>query len=152
MPKRFLYFVVALMVVLLFCVLGVLAISHANDPPTVWKDPPTYPGAQNLKVQDFGPEGSREDSGAVAERVVVKKIISFSVPDSETNIVSFYKRAFSCTEPSNWGRHIEAAKALDCSWTGGGRSPSVYFIDLVTHPAGPKQTSVEIGVSYFPGY
>ncbi|MEA2576272.1 MAG: hypothetical protein QOH93_3570 [Chloroflexia bacterium] len=82
------------------------------------------------------------------------KIITFTVADREENVIAFYEHAFSNSsmEPSDWGREVDRTKALNYSWTSQGRSPSVYFVDLITTSAGDNEVQVEIGVSMFPGY
>jgi hypothetical protein len=82
------------------------------------------------------------------------RIITFRVPEHENEVISFYENAFrnGGMQPDTWGRVTDDPKVLNYSETVGARSPSVYFLDLITNPIDGNRTEVEIGVCMFPGY
>jgi hypothetical protein len=133
--------------------LVVFILIRMNAPLVIWKDPPLYPDAQNVRVADFGEDGIREREGLSGD-VLIMKVITYTVEASRADVVSFYRIAFSSSgmAPSDWGRIDPAAKDLNYSWTTSGRPPSVYFLDLVTREVNSHSLEVEIGVSMFPGY
>ena len=133
------------------CVFGALALRGYYGGPGVWTDPPIYDGSTGLQVTDYGKMGKLDT--AKYNAVHVMKAIRFTAPDSEEKVVAYYRSVFGGPmQPDTWGRTTPGPKSLNYSWTGHGRSPSVYFADLVTEPLNEHETRVEIGLSMFPGY
>jgi hypothetical protein len=133
----------------------VFGLKSSREPPEVWKNPPIYPGAQQLQIQDFGTPGKiDENAAAPADAVHIMKVIRFTVAEKPEKIRLFYERAFTHggMRPDNWGRVTVGRKELNYSWTSGSRSPSDYFIDLVIKEESIDKTVIEIGISMFPGY
>jgi hypothetical protein len=132
---------------------GYVYLIHRYDPPSIWRNPPLYPGTQNVSVQDFGEWGKPDpNSGAISDRVYVIKIIKFTVVDQPQDVKNFYGERFAGWTLDTWGRKVQSPDRLNFSWTSGGRSPSVYFVDVITSPSNAGGTDVEVGVSMLPGY
>ncbi len=145
----------AITLTLVVCVgLAILVLFQNNAAPTVWRNPPLYPGAQDVRVTNFGEQGVRESDGGYGEAVFIMKIITYTVTAPQADVISFYRSAFSAGSmaPSDWGRRFPGAKDLNYSWTTHVRTPSDYFLDLITRAVDSSHLEVEIGVSMFPGY
>jgi hypothetical protein len=136
------------------CGLGLFALVHRNDPPGVWQNPPLYPDAQDVRVEDFGEYGQLETGRDLANSVHIIKVVTFTATEREDQVVEFYARAFSAggMRPSTWGRLTDTPKALNYEWISSARSPSLYFLDVITRAKNENETEVEIGVTMFPGY
>ncbi len=138
--------------VLALCGLGIIALSHRFDPPTIWRNPPVYPGAQDVATQDWGEPG-RPQAGVWNTYMI--KVISFTTMDKREQVQAFYENAYSRWErqSGSWGNILPAKDALNFSWgSSAARSPSVYFVNVSAVASSEGATRVEIGVSMFPGY
>ena len=133
------------------CGLVGYAALRLNDPPGNWRNPPLYPGAQQVNTQDFGEWGQRQPD---SNNMYTMKVITFTTPDKPEQVKAFYEHAYSNNgwQPSTWGTKVGAVDRLNYSYTNNGRPPSDYFVDVSPKAAPAGGTAVEIGVSMFPGY
>lgn len=128
---------------------GFYLVNRYLGPVSAWYDPPLYPGAQQVQRQDFGDMGQN-----VAYNTYIMRVVTFTVSVGPAEVKGYYadklpRRGFA---PADWGRPPPAPDTLRFSWTGGGRSPSVYFLDVTAWPLDSGGTRIEIGASMFPGY
>jgi hypothetical protein len=68
------------------CLIGGLLGMAVFNKPTLWQNPPLYPGAQQVRVQDYG-TARRMPSG-----YFVVKQITFTTPDSRDQVFGFYRQ------------------------------------------------------------
>lgn len=120
------------------------------NPPDNWLNPSLYPGAQNVKVQDFG--GKYQD---VPERPNFKlvKVITFITANKIKDVDAFYDTRY----PQVWTsgaceRPTQAPGTLHCEWANGGRPSTGYDIDIVTKVSASGGTDIEIKISIGGGY
>lgn len=143
------FFVIA---TILMCGIGLFAVVRGFGTPPEWRSPPSYPDAQQVKVQDFGAWGAHK--AEYGDNIYVIKIITFTVADSPEKVKAFYRERYQGGgwKEDNWGRIVAAPDHINFTWAESrGNAPSVYFVDVIT-AAGSAGTNVEIGVSMFPGY
>src|SRR3954466_6782916 len=74
------------------CVAGVSIFFFVSGPPGNWRDPPIYPGAKQLDIQDFGSMGQRVPDVA---GVFLMRVTTFHVADPPEKVREFYSRAYS---------------------------------------------------------
>jgi len=147
--------VLTLLGVVSLCGLLLWALVHRYDPPNSWRNPPLYPAAQHVSVQDFGERGKRDPE---RDNIYVMKLVGFSVADKAEDVQAFYIDARTRKGPWElatglWrARTLLTADRLTLTWTDSARSPSVYYIDVITTPSASGGTEVEVEISMFPGY
>jgi hypothetical protein len=73
-------------VALATCGIGGLLGLPVLSTPTLWQQPPLYPGAQQVQTQDYG-EGRWLPNG-----YYVVKQITFRTPDSPAQVLDFYRQ------------------------------------------------------------
>ncbi|MGI8589195.1 MAG: hypothetical protein ACR2M0_16155 [Chloroflexia bacterium] len=137
---------------LALCGVGAFAFVHRGDPPAIWRNPPLYPGAQQVAVQDFGEVGRYQPDDTYIYAI---KIVTFTTTDKPKQVLDFYGNAYSAWDlhADNWGNILPAKDALHFSWSSSAVSPpSVYFVNVSAEASPEGTTHVEIGVSMFPGY
>src|SRR5689334_15919014 len=86
MRKRIALGLLLLLGLMGLCPASLFALQHFADPPAAWYNPPSYPGAQQVKVQTYG-DGTYEPSG-----YYMVKRIRFSTSDSPQQVLSFYSK------------------------------------------------------------
>jgi hypothetical protein len=155
MPRRFLAVAFSVLGVVAFCAIGVYAFMHRFDPPRSWENPPLYPGAENVTVQDYA--GLYKSTGEI--NFLLRKSVNFSVSDPPNKVLAFYKNTLSQErwEISTWNRSVAIPELpddmLSVEWfSSAKRSPSGYFIDVVIDFVAPGSTNVEIRSLIYPGY
>lgn len=144
-------------VLIVYVAVGIFVRTVSGIPPSVWQNPPFYSGATELQLADFGRNGKPEISSNGYAGIVIMKVLTYTVQAPEADIISFYRQAFSSggmhpVEYADYGRAYPPVKNLNYSWSSGGRSPTDYFLDLITYRADSEHTKVEIGISMSPGY
>ncbi len=122
--------VVAGVGLLLVCAAGAYVLWLMRGPPDSWRNPPLYPGAQQVAVDDFGTPGRFHPGG---NGVVAVKIIRLTSADAPEQVRAFYERAYDGwdREPDGRGNVLDHRNALDFSW--------------VTHAHPPRSTSSPSG-------
>lgn len=127
---------------------------HGFDPPANWQNPPLYPSAQQVKVQDYGERGEYQANG-----VFLSKVISFTVNDPPQKVRTFYQQAFGdgwrldtfgnrpvpTPEPGSERLSLYTSNSRQ-------RSPTIYYVDVITDPSPSGGTDLEIRTSFSPGY
>jgi hypothetical protein len=137
-------------VLILVGVVVLLCIALVVLPDREWRNPPLYPGAQEVRSQDFGEWGQRQPDDF---NMYIIKVLTYTVTAPPAQVESFYADRLSTMgfEPTTWGRLTGRPARLKFSRSNG-RPPSVYFLDVAAVPIDGNRTEVEIGVSMFPGY
>lgn len=155
MPRRILAIALSILGIVAFCAIGVYAFLHRFDPPGSWENPPLYPGAENVTVQDYA--DSYKPTGET--NFLLRRSVSFSVSDPPNKVWVFYKNALSQDrwEVSTWSRSVPIPELpddmLSVEWfSSAARSPSIYFIDVIIDFVAPGSTNVEIRSLIYPGY
>lgn len=143
--------IAAICIVVMASMFGIRLFAQLDRSPGKWRNPPSYPYAQHVKVQDFGEAGKLLPE---AGNIVVIKIITFTVADEVGSIEAFYidNLTRSGWKQDTWGMPSKAPNKLNFSWNSGERSSSIYFIDVTATPLSTGGADVEIGISLFPGY
>lgn len=141
----------ALILIVFVLVGGDLIWTFYGHPGEVsgWRNPPIYEGAQQIKVQEFGKFGKYLRAG-----LFIVKIITFTVPDEEKRVTSFYFDTFR-----GWSWH-QSEEKFDpksdsisySSFNPGPRPSSIYYLDVDANPLSSGSTQVQIAVMLSPGY
>ena len=142
----------AVLGLVVLCAGGVFLLIHRYDPPSTWRNPPLYAGAQNVQVQDFGERGRPQlDSGTP---LFLIKTITFTVADPPDKVLTYYRGIYN---GSGWrdgimGRTMSDQSRLSLVWSNRlQRSSSDYLLDVAATPSVPGGSDVRIEVSMIPG-
>src|SRR4051812_48950799 len=95
MSRRLIAGTGVLLVVLGLCGGGYLFL-HRFDPPPNWRNPPLYPNAQQVTVQDFGEWGRLLPD---SDGMHLMKMITFTTFDKAEQVKAFYRGQYA---GGNW--------------------------------------------------
>jgi hypothetical protein len=145
------YALLGALAVVALCAVGFWYLLHRYDPPASWRNPPLYSDAQEVRIQEFGKWGQRVPDDF---NMYVVKVITYTVEATPDEVKEYYssKLPWSGWESKNWARDLNDLDELIFEWSNGARSPSIYFIDIVTRRLDDKNTEVEVSSRMFPGY
>jgi hypothetical protein len=144
--------VLGILGILVLCIVALVLLQYIGSiPPGTWANPPLYPGAQQVRVQDLGPNGIYEPT---YYGVFTMKVITYTVADTPEKVRSFYTDAL---EHDRWqletlGPAAQSPSQLAFMWTTGGRVPSEYFVMVSTMARPQGGTEVALKITRYPGY
>lgn len=154
MGRRFLSVGLSILVIVAFCAVGIYLFLHRFDPPGSWDNPPIYPGAQNVKIEKY--EGFGKPTSRIPYRL--RMAVEFSTMDGPDKVRNFYVDRL--LRDGWWiddNREIPTpgpqSEALILNWFArSARSPTDYYVDVITTPNDAGGTDVQLQLLSFPGY
>lgn len=125
-----------------------------SDPPAIWNNPPTYPGAQETQVEDFGSSGKRLENGSY-----IRKHVSFRVSDSVDKVGAFYRGALSGAggeeAKPGYGYPTPGPRSdfTGMQWARGpAKAVALYSVYVIASPVSSGESQVDIYCILSPGY
>jgi len=130
-------FLLAALGAVVLCVALYMIVEDIRNPPQNWGNPPIYPNAQNVRIEDVDMQG--EDWG---ERI--KKTITFETNDNHSDVLAFYAQSFG----SEWQPSFRDIKENSIKYITfrGSRAPEMFTFEVSVN-----EPTVEIKLGYDPG-
>jgi hypothetical protein len=135
---------VKFLLLVLLCAALLYAATTLSDPPRIWKDPPLFPGAQNLNMVVTPVENRSCFFGCDY------KVITYEANESTDAVFEFYYEKLWVDGGMYIAPPASAARSdtLRYSWL---RKRQVYTAEVLLNPQGSSKTKVELKLIYMVG-